>query len=44
MKATHADYEFVSEIFRTRKQREAFYVVSVCGGLCVLTLLLAVVF
>jgi len=44
MKASNADYDYVSEIFRTRKQRQAFLTVSICEGLFVLTLLFAVIF
>ena len=44
MYVSKADYEFVSEIFRTRKQQQAFWKVSICEGLFVLTLLIAVIF
>ena len=41
MYTSKSDYDTVRAIFRTRKQKEAFYTVLICGAGIVMTILAA---
>jgi len=42
MCVSKSDYDEVRAIFRTRKQKEAFYAVVICGGLFILALVVGI--